>query len=139
LLHYFKTYQTIIIYKKFPLDLTSNLSFEFQINQTTDFKFDYGYATEENILKFLSKSSDISITKFEEGKLNFNETLLNGTFSLIESEINTLNSLNNALYICILINSSVSFNSISIQFFEKNNLIEILNNDDLSYSYPKNI
>ena len=129
----------ILIYKKFPLDLTSNLSFEFQINQTSDFKFDYGYATEENILKFLSKSSDISITKFEEGKLNFNETLLNGTFSLIESEINTLNSLNNALYICILINSSVSFNSISIQFFEKNNLIEILNNDDLIvYSTSKN-
>ena len=126
----------ILIYKKFPFDLTSNLSFTFTINENSTYSFMYGYSTEEDLLKFLSGNSNLNITNFTNGELNFNSTFLNGSFQLIESEIN---NLDNKSYICILINSTdYTKDSINIKLFEKINIIETFNNDSLTvYSSSK--
>ena len=127
----------ILIYKKFPFDLTSNLSFTFTINENSNYSFIYGYSTEEDLLKFLSGNSNLNITNFTNGEINFNYTFLNGSFQLIESEIN---NLDNKSYICILINSTdYTKDSINIKLFEKINIIETFNNDSLTvYTSSKN-
>ena len=119
----------ILIYKKVPFDLTSDLTFEFKINQSGSYSFNYGNSTEENILNFLSGSTNnLTMNNFTDGKIEKNNQDFYN-FTLNETEINRLN---NTSYICILINSTQSMNSISIQFFEKSNLIELINNDSLT-------
>jgi hypothetical protein len=40
----------------------------------------FGYSTEEDLLKILSGNSNLNVTNFTNGEINFNYTFLNGSF-----------------------------------------------------------